>query len=54
MKTYSYGIDCWQGYVNKVKELIERDLTPKEYPALMQMYINSVSTEDAVKKLNKA
>lgn len=54
MKTYEYGVDCWQGYTDKVKELVKRELTRVEYSVLMQSYIHGESVEDAITKLKGA
>jgi hypothetical protein len=52
MKTYEYGVDCWQGYTNRVKELVKRELTRAEYPVLLQSYIHGETVEVATNKLN--
>ena len=50
MKTYTYTVDCWQGYYNKAKELYGA-LTQGDYRVLMQSYIHGESVEDAITKL---
>lgn len=52
MKTYEYGVDCWQGYTDKVKELVKRELTRVEYSVLLQSYIHGETAEVATHKLN--
>lgn len=41
----------WMGYVSQVKEIVNRQLSEKEYSLLMNGYINSVSVEQIVIKL---
>lgn len=43
----------WMGYISQVKDIVNRELSEKEYKILMQSYITSVSVEDVVKKLEE-
>lgn len=43
----------WMGYISQVKEIVNRQLSEKEYSILMNGYINSVSVEEMVIKLEE-
>lgn len=51
MKEHTPHPSSWMGYISQVKEIVNRELSEKEYKILMQSYITSVSVEDVIKKL---
>jgi len=53
MKERVYEVTCWQGYINKIKEELNRSLTTQEYYDLMQLYIKAVPVNTAIMKLEK-
>lgn len=53
MKTHTPHPSSWMGYISQVKEIINRQLSEKEYSILMNGYINSFSVEQMVIKLEE-
>lgn len=47
MKEYTYGKDSWQGWTNRLKEFLGKDmLTEQEIKKAMKMYINGKKVEE--------
>lgn len=53
MKSHTPHPSSWMGYISQVKEIVNRQLSEKEYSILMNGYINSVSVEEMVIKLEE-
>ena len=54
IKEYTYDKQhSWQGYINYVKEQLNRPLTEKEYAKLMQKYIRMVDVDSVVEEMKK-
>lgn len=54
VKTYTYDKDnSWQGYMDFVKEIVDRPLTKNEYESMLKDYIGGVKVENCAKRLKK-
>lgn len=53
MKTIQPDPSSWMGYVQRVKELVDRELTNKDYKKMMYGYINNTPIKDIIKQLEE-
>lgn len=35
-----YTTDCWQGYINYIRDTLQRTITQSEYKVIMDAYIH--------------